>query len=95
MTARVTLTCRCGHSVGHNCPVDWSEHKHPQALASGGLAPSAEEYEQMRQRAERAELRAAVLVERIDDARAWARTNLEPERQHQLLAILGGREARP
>lgn len=39
--------------------------------------------------------RAVRLVERIGDARIWARKNLPAEQQRQLLAVLAGREPRP
>lgn len=38
--------------------------------------------------------RAVRLVERIGDARVWARKNLTAEQQEQLLAVLAGREPR-
>lgn len=37
--------------------------------------------------------RAVRLVERIGDARTWARKNLTAEQERQLLAILGGRSS--
>jgi hypothetical protein len=42
-----------------------------------------------------AQRRAVLFVERIGDARVWARNNLTPEQQRQLLAVLAGREPRP
>ena len=37
--------------------------------------------------------RTVRLVERIGDARVWARKNLPADQERELLAILGGREA--
>jgi hypothetical protein len=78
MLGRAVL--RCPGSSGQ--PADPAGAGYCPHCGRGDVAPTADELDTAQRRAVR-------LVERIGDARVWARSNLDAEQQGELLAILG------